>query len=412
MKKIINLLILLFLLVGVGISQEKNQLRNVIQFPYDKMVPASWDANTLVFRLMVAPWGEDGNKNYGFTWEKPFKTITGALNFLPVDLLGYEVIIYVHGGFYNKAGVNPNHRFHNGRVNFHWVGTFINNSTNAGNIWVRGGADKSATPILYDSAITVVDTTAAWRGVFNMNCTEDRSGIFIFFNSYDYATSTAYPNMWIFDGSYSAQPYLFYICASSYENTHFYNGTSLVFNLGSILYVGFYTDNGLKTCVGGTITFNGGSGGASTGNSDWGTASHLAFRNLNSFSGTWYYKNVVSSAYIYDANLQASVDLRGFHNLDETDVYANLVAGFNGTVIYEDSTVTLTDGATSPHNIIRYHNNVLLSTTNYFSSPLSTVGRTLTLTGSDSTRTEPSVVDSVYLKININGTDYYLKVIR
>jgi hypothetical protein len=373
------------------------------------LVGAPWDNSYKVFRLMVAPWGSDTKKDYGFSWEKPFKTITGALNWLPVDLKGYECNILVSGGHYGN-GIYPNHRFHNGRVNFMWIGTFANTGSGIWNTWIRAGA---VNPITTDSAAYVFDTLQT-DCVVQLNCDQDLSSFTWSFRAYDYDNSVAFDNKYIFDGRPGAAHYeLFCIRPNTIGTTYLYF-TDIGYTL---FYLGKTTGYGIELSEWGDmrcaelnkIRIIGGTGTASTGNSIYSTGLWFGGRDLTIASSKIY---GVTSMFFTGSSMLSNQNISGLALDSGSAPAVTFYGNYQGVFTYADESATFTDNSTLNHTVRRYHSGALASTTAYLSPNYYLMSNKFGYNNIDTTRTFGAVADSVKIKVILNGQDYWLKLTR
>lgn len=367
-------------------------------------------SNVKLFRLMVAPWGSDTKKDYGFSWEKPFKTITGALDWVPKDLKGYECNILVSGGHYGN-GIKPNHRFSNGRINFMWVGTYAN--TGSGwNAWIRAGAIN---PITTDSAAYVFDTTTTVN-VVELNNDQDLVGFYWEFRAYDYVNSPhAYDHKWIFDGRIGTHTGGLMTVHAGLSKTWFIiNSVGIVdFYLGTANYIGLNFSDWSDMYQ---VTLNkcyiyGGTGTASTGNSFWTSALTAMITNGSLTLTNCHFKGV-KGVYFLSNGLSTNVNISG-STLDSGDVLtAGLYGNYQGNLTYNDECFTVSDASNLQHTILKYHGGSLLEKTFYVTPNYLFKQNELRFNNLDSTRTFDSNTDSVKVKVNLNGQDYWLKLTR
>jgi hypothetical protein len=377
----------------------------------NKLVGAPWDANVKLFRLMVAPWGKDDSPSYGFSWQRPFKTITGALNWLPTDMKSYECNILIHGGRYIN-GMQPSHRFHNGRVNLMWVGTYANTGSGIWNTWIRAG---STTPILNDSAIVVCDTLLTGNSVVELNNDQDFSGFVWSFRGYDYDNSTAFDNKWVFDGRYGTHDYLFTIHPGNFGLTDLTFGDCGIakFYLGNITTIGInLIDWGpMRHVTLNKIKIIGGSGAASTGNGLYGSGMSVdASKGSLTMSTSTIYG--VTSVWLVGTFPFTTYDIHTLTLDSGSKVNLHLYGEYQGVVSYADETFTLVDASTLNHSLRRYHSSALADIISYITPNYSLSNTKFRYNNIDTTRTFDAVTDSVKIKVNLNGQDYWLKLTR
>lgn len=379
-------------------------------FPYHKLV--TMPSGVMAFRLMVDDsLGNDSND--GLTWATAKKTINGALNTLPSDLKNYEVQVIVQNGVYRET-INLN-RFFNGLIHFQRFGTNWNSSTSAwGSFWKNGATN----PFRNDSTVQIVPPTG------NMAFTAYSSGtsLSLIFQSQDTLSNQFEYGRWIFKTSsyyiFESNPLaslgfygvIFDATGGTWEANAFRGETNLV--LQNCSFIG----------VTGTKQIRISNAKLSS------TIQHDSYWKWNGRSPLPY---PGKSPVFYDTlpqilcvGLNRTLDFRTAYLVKGGKLKLTLNSDFTGTIYYDTSTAYIVDGSIENHKIASNGNLIsnylttkfrVVSDTAYISSLKTTntiTGKNLNFLATDSTRTFRAITDSLMVKVNINGIDYWLKLVR
>ena len=311
----------------------------------------------------------------GKTWETAFDEIQDALDYVPLNLRGHIVYIFVHGGNYSPFLVEH----HDGQITFMWVGTFVNTETDEKNSYIRG---SSVNPIDNNDPITITttdDTSAVrlWGGTGNLT---------VCFHAQNENIPWNQPNSWywgrwkVVANGTTSNPYILFDANFRYNTCHLYADIGLTVDMGNTgnwWGLGFAVGN----CDGNLrgIELIGGDGDASTKSSAWSGAIGLIrenvgfhffedageqwatgyeppdgklawFSDIKNVYTTWYRTGGdMSSFYI---RLENGKSIYKDVNYTYGKGAIQLTAGQGGTIKYTPTYFDLTDNSTTTRTII------------------------------------------------------------
>ncbi len=367
----------------LGVNAQETNIDKFEKFPFDKLVSAPWDANTKIFMVYVDDsLGSD--KNDGFSWANAKKTITGGVTAIPSDQKGYLMQLFVTPGTYNERILMTGKQ--NGKIDFIW-------KPKAGRL---------------DTTIVVKGTTAG-PTIYYANWTNQVQNFGFTFSAPSTdgnATHIAW-GRWVFETKSWATmqiegnvyPTLVSFMSSVFDMTgSTWKGVFL--NAKTIL-MQFCEIKGIKSldfAQANTIT--------TAYDTYWKFYDSTKADHMPPYSGYSLVFRGATPLASFD-NTTAVIDLRHLHYVDTlTKPAITLGASFGGYYKY-DTTSTLTDNSTIMHST-EYSG----ATYSYFNRYMYIDSHKPYMRGFDSTRVAPTVSDSVWIKQNFNGQDYWIKMVK
>lgn len=350
-----------------------------ITFPYNKMV-LDWNGNS-VFRFYIDPSKIDNSRN-GLSWANAKKDINGVMAELPKDLNNSNVYIFVLPGII--TGDQSIIKF-NGRIEFYWYGTPMNNDGNSFERWARNGESVSTS---YDP-ITIVGTNTQALYFYGAN-------IRAYFYSHDgnllsYQPNYAYAERWEFKSDNT--PYV--ICNWNTTNHLVIDYPKI--SLNTCYGYGIATGGGCDLYLH-SPSFYGGTGVASTQTGD--SRGAMVFLNFTGigYVGNTNYNNVFNPSYapknnngIYFKDIKQGVFFNSGGDFipiipssvgyeDENYSYGKTIfqlsTQFSGIINYDSAKVDLIDNSVLSHVVKELSSGL---TTQYISNNIISSGSNIIL---------------------------------